>query len=59
MTEEKKTRQGMIADDKMRMSLVIPRDLKPKLEAVAKAEDRSVNKIIVRAIEYYIETHKQ
>ena len=38
---------GDIAHDKVRISLVIPKDLKEELERLAKAEDRSMSNYIV------------
>lgn len=50
---------GQIAESNVRMSLVIPRELKAELEQFAKSQDRSVNKIIVYAIREYLETHQE
>lgn len=38
---------GDIAQDKVRISLVIPKELKERLEAMAKAENRSTTNMIV------------
>ncbi len=50
---------GQIAETNVRMSLVIPKELKAKLDTYAKAQDRSTNKIITYAIEEYLENHSQ
>ena len=50
---------GQISDKKIRMSLVIPKELKAKLDICAKAQDRSTNRIITYAIEEYLENHSQ
>ena len=47
---EKKTRHGLIAADKVRVNLVIPRDLKAALEQAAAAEQRSMSNYIVRIL---------
>lgn len=44
---EKKTRHGLIAADKVRISLVLPRELKAALETAAAAENRSTSNYIV------------
>ena len=46
-TTEKKNRHGLIAEDKVRISLVIPRDLKEKLDSQAQSENRSMSNYIV------------
>ena len=50
---------GQIAESNIRMSLVIPKELKAELEQFAKSQDRSVNKIIVYAIREYLESHRE
>ena len=49
-TTEKKTRHGQIKADKVRINLVIPRDLKAALEQAAAAEQRSMSNYIVRIL---------
>ena len=41
---------GQIAADKVRISLVIPRDLKEQLEKAAAADQRSMSNYIVRIL---------
>lgn len=41
---------GHIAADKVRISLVIPRDLKEELEKAAAADQRSMSNYIVRIL---------
>ena len=38
---------GQISENNVRMSLVIPKDLKAELERIAAAENRSMNNLIV------------
>jgi metal-responsive CopG/Arc/MetJ family transcriptional regulator len=52
------TPQGQISPDNVRMSLVIPKDLKAELDLYAKSQDRSTNKIITYAIREYLSNHK-
>ena len=42
-------------DVNIRTSLTIPKDLKGKLELIAKSEKRSVNNLIVYALDRYVE----
>ena len=42
-------------DVNVRTSLTIPKDLKGKLELIAKSEKRSVNNLIVYALDRYVE----
>ena len=42
-------------DVNVRTSLTIPKDLKGKLEILAKSEKRSVNNLIVYALDRYVE----
>lgn len=46
-TTKKKSRHGIIADDKVRISLVIPKELKEVLEKAAAADQRSMSNYIV------------
>jgi len=41
-------------DINMRTSLTIPKDLKCKLEVLAKSEKRSVNNLIIYALDKYV-----
>jgi len=43
-------------DVNIRTSLTIPKDLKGKLEVLAKNEKRSVNNLIVYALDRYVES---
>ena len=43
-------------DVNIRTSLTIPKDLKGKLELIAKSEKRSVNNLIVYALDRYVES---
>ncbi|MGL5330538.1 MAG: ribbon-helix-helix domain-containing protein [Peptostreptococcaceae bacterium] len=40
----------------MRTSLTLPKDLKGKLEILAKHDKRSVNNLIIYALDKYVET---
>ena len=42
-------------DVNIRTSLTIPKELKGKLELIAKSEKRSVNNLIVYALDRYVE----
>ena len=44
---------GDIAENKTRISLVIPKELKEYFSAIAEAEDRSLNYVIVKALQSY------
>ena len=46
-TKEKETRHGLIAPGKVRINLVIPRDLKAALEKAAADQQRSMSNYIV------------
>ena len=50
---------GQLKDINTRMSFVIPKELKAKLDTYAEQEDRSTSKIICYAIKEYLENHKQ
>ena len=55
---KKQSRHGMIAEDKVRISLVIPKDLKEKLTAMAEREDRSFNSLVIRILTNYHKKNK-
>lgn len=40
----------------MRTSITIPKDLKTKLEILAKEDRRSVNNLIINVLDKYVET---
>ena len=44
---------GDIAENKTRISLVIPKELKGYFMTIAEAEDRSLNYVIVKALQSY------
>ena len=44
---------GQIADDKIRIGLVLPKDLKKDLTIIASADDRSLNAMICRILAFY------
>lgn len=46
---------GEISNEKSRVSLLLPTKMKEKLARMALAEDRSLNYIIVRILEQYLE----
>ena len=48
---------GEIADDKIRICLVLPKDLKKDLKVMADEEQRSVNNMIVKILTEYRETY--
>ena len=49
---------GKIAESNIRMSIVIPKELKSELDEYAKSQDRSTNKIINYAIREYLNRHR-
>ena len=44
---------GQIADDKIRIGLVLPKELKRDLLVIANADDRSLNAMICRILAFY------
>ena len=58
-TTEKKTRHGLISNDNIRISLVIPKKLKATLEKKAAAEQRSMSNYIVRILSAAMEPGSQ
>lgn len=44
---------GQIADDKIRIGLVLPKDLKKNLMIIADADERSLNAMICRILARY------
>ena len=50
--------QGEISPNNIRMSLVIPRELKAQLEIIAKAESRSLNNYITKVLKEAVEEYK-
>lgn len=49
---------GQISDKNVRMSLVIPKDLKEILTDLAKQDNRSLNNLIITILENYVRNHK-
>lgn len=49
---------GKIADKNTRTLLTIPKELKTKLEEVAKEQNRSLNNLIITILKDYVSTHK-
>lgn len=45
----------MVADDKARLLLTIPKDLKEKLEAIAQSENRSLTNLIITILTKSVE----
>lgn len=50
---------GKIADDKIRIGLVLPKVLKEDIGIIAKKEDRSLNAMICRILTFYRTDHKE
>jgi len=50
---------GQIAENKIRMSLVIPKDLKAQLEQIAKDENRSVNNLIITILQNAVNNNER
>ena len=48
-----------IAPDKVRANLVISRELKASLEALAKADSRSFNNYIIKVLQDHVEQSKK
>lgn len=44
---------GQIAEDKIRIGLVLPKDLKKNLSIIAEADERSLNAMICRILASY------
>ena len=44
----------MISKDNIRMSLVIPKELKKELQQIAKSENRSLNNLIITILKNYM-----
>ena len=44
----------MISKDNIRMSLVIPKELKKELQQIAKEENRSLNNLIITILKDYM-----
>ena len=49
---------GEISENKTRISLVIPKELKEYFKTLADAEDRSLNYVIVKALTDYKNSNK-
>lgn len=47
------SRHGMIAEHNTKYSLTIPKELKAKLAALAKEDNRSLNNLIITVLEKY------
>lgn len=45
---------NMISKDNIRMSLVIPKELKKELQQIAKSENRSLNNLIITILKNYM-----
>ena len=47
-----------IAENKVRTSIILDKDLKKEVEQLAKQEDRSFNSLLVVALKNYLDTRK-
>ena len=47
-----------IAENKVRTSIILDKDLKKEVEQLAKQEDRSFNSLLVVALKHYLDTRK-
>lgn len=48
----------MIGEDKTRTLITIPKDLKVKLEELAKKDSRSFNNLVTKVLTNYVESQK-
>ncbi len=55
----KKSRSGIISENNIRMSLVVPKKLKAELATIAGIENRSLNNLIVTVMQQYSEEYKK
>jgi hypothetical protein len=53
------SRHGKLADGKTRLSVVIESKTKDALEAIAKADDRSTSRFVVRELEKIVNAAKE
>lgn len=49
---------GKISDKNTRTLLTIPKELKEKLEELAKEQNRSLNNLIITILKDYVSTHE-
>lgn len=47
-----------IAENKIRASIILDKELKKEAEQLAKQEDRSFNSLLVVALKHYLDTRK-
>ena len=47
-----------ISQDKTRTNITIPKDLKEKLEQIAKEENRSFNNLLITVLQEYVKLRK-
>ncbi len=47
-----------ISQDKTRTNITIPKDLKEKLEQIAKEENRSFNNLLITVLQEYVKSRK-
>lgn len=47
-----------ISQDKTRTNITIPKDLKGKLEQIAKEENRSFNNLLITVLQEYVKSRK-
>lgn len=50
---------GDISDNKSRVSLILPKELKAYLQTIADEDDRSLNYVIEKILSEFMETHKE
>ena len=50
---------GDISDNKSRVSLILPKELKAYLQTIADEDDRSLNYVIEKILSEFMETHKR
>jgi len=48
-----------IGKDKVATGIVLPKELKPKLEEIAREQDRSLNNLMVIALKEYVAKYEE
>ena len=56
---ERNMAHGEIAKDKVRISFVIPKDLKDELTDISELEERSLSNMFVRILRDYVNRNRQ
>lgn len=48
-----------VGEDKIRTNITFPKDLKAKLEELAKQDGRSLNNLVIKILNDYLESQKK